>query len=238
MTLRSYSAAPDANPGDNPCYPQGEQVLKRTHAYTVVGEHHAYWDAKGELTYLTGATTSVGVYQNVSGKVWSFMGYLNFSATSTLSMGVAEGPYNSHQDVVSLKYEELRGTVVCLHGGGYTFRQIQEDGLYNPGHNWVVFKDARNVIRFDGRRQYRKYLKKHPTWVNVIPPNDFFAITKNKALTYGVAATVFGVGIKAETTHSQSVAQEYFAGSSTARRHHVWGDTGPFTSAPKVVYSY
>lgn len=157
---------------------------------------------------------------------------------STLQMGTQEGPYNSHQVVLSLAYDKDKNETVCLHGPITVWDSIQEAGIYNPGHGWVVIKDGKNVISSDGKAKYQWYLRHHPSYVNVIKPNYTISIARNKALTYGVAAGLFGISIQATTQHSTSVAQSYKAGSSRARFHYVWGNDGSFTSDPKVVYSY
>ena len=65
-----------------------------------------------------------------------------------------------------------------------------------------------------------------------------FSLTVGSALTYGGSASVFGVGIKAETSHSEAVAQTYAAGTSRQRRHWVWGNDGNLADNPQVEYSY
>jgi hypothetical protein len=107
-----------------------------------------------------------------------------------------------------------------------------------PGHGWVVIKDGKNVISADGKGWYEWELRHHPRYVNAVQRNFNFTITRNSAVTYGIAAGVFGIGIQAQTTHSTSVAQSYYAGTSRARFHYVWGNDAPYTSDPEVVYSY
>ncbi len=53
-----------------------------------------------------------------------------------------------------------------------------------------------------------------------------------------MGASVFDIGIKAETSHSTMVAQSYKAGSSRKRNHWVWGNNANLAHNPQVEYSY
>lgn len=141
-------ALASVTPKDNPCHPGPTTVRHRSHSYTVVGEHHAYWNAKGGLSYTTGATSSIGFYESATGTIgkdggWTFSGYLNYSTGTTLQMGTTEGPYNSHQVVLSMAYDLDKYETICVHGGTYVSYGIQEAGIYNPGHGWTVIKDGK-----------------------------------------------------------------------------------------------
>jgi hypothetical protein len=152
----------------------------------------------------------------------------------------SNGPYDSHQMAVSMKYVETSWALENADTGAVCSRwdQVDEDGIYNPGHGWVVFKKAANVINKDGPANYRWEVKHHPGYVNRVPDGGGFSLDKGSALTYGVSAEVFGIKIEATTSHSLDVEQAYTAGSSRTRWHWVWGNDDPFTSNPQVVYSY
>jgi hypothetical protein len=224
------------------CGPPGVQkVLGRSHAYTVVGEYHGYWDASGGVTYTRGAESSIGSYASVSGGPFNFSGYDSFSTSRSLTMGFpSNGSHNSHQMVVSLKYIKRRyiqrsigSNAIC-----YRWRQIDENGLYDPGHGWTLFKKGKNVIKDDGKTRYRYIVRHHPRYIDTIAPTGAFQLDSGLGYTYGGAADAFGVGIQAETTHSSDVAQAYAAGTSNFRRHHVWGSNGNLRDDPKIEYSY
>jgi hypothetical protein len=65
-----------------------------------------------------------------------------------------------------------------------------------------------------------------------------FTLSVGIGVTYGAGASVFGIGIKAETNHSVMVAQSYKAGSSHKRTHWVWGNNANLAHNPQVEYSY
>jgi hypothetical protein len=221
--------------------PLVQKVLGRSHAYTVVGEYHGYWDASGGVTYTRGAESSIGSSVSVSDGPWNFNGYDSFSTSRSLTMGFpSNGAHNSHQMVVSLKYVKRRFVVFSIGSGAVCdrWRQIDEDGLYDPGHGWTLFKRGKNVIKDDGKTRYHYIRRHHPRYIDHIPHGGFFQLDSGQGNTYGGAADVFGVGIQAETTHSSDVAQAYTAGNSHFRFHWVWGSNGNLSDNPKIEYSY
>jgi hypothetical protein len=221
--------------------PLVQAVLGRSHAYTVVGEYHGYWNASGGVTYTRGAESSIGSSASVSDGPWNFNGYDSFSTSRSLTMGFpSNGAHNSHRMVVSLKYVKRRFVVSSIGSGAVCdrWRQIDEDGLYDPGHGWTLFKKGKNVIKDDGKTRYRYVRRHHPRYIDTVQPGGAFELDSGRGYTYGGAADVFGVGIQAETTHSSDVAQAYAAGNSNFRKHHVWGSNGNLKDLPKIEYSY
>jgi hypothetical protein len=216
-------------------------VLGHSHSYIVVGEYHAYWNATGDLTYTRGASSSIGSYQGASTGPFNFQGYDTFSTSQSLSMGMTgNGQYDSHQMVVSIDFAKT-SWVLQNAGTGATCQrwdQIDEDGLYDPGHGWLLFKQGRSVISHDGAANFVWESRHRPQFMNRISPNGHFALDQGSGITYGVAGDVFGVGIQAETSHSSDTAQSYTAGSSNARTHWVWGSNASLGHNPQVEYSY
>lgn len=232
---------PDCCRGKDGCAASQTGVLGHSHSYTTVGEYHAYWNASGGLSYTKGASSSIGAYTSVGNGPFTFVGWDTFSTSNSLTMGFpSNGPYDSHQMVLSLKYVKTAWVLQNADSGQTCKRwdQVDEDGIYNPGHGWLVFKKGANVISHDGQANYQWEKKHHPGYVNGVTARGFFSITKGSALTYGASAQAFGIKIEGTTSHSEEVAQTYTAGSSGSRRHWVWGDDGPWTSNPEVVYSY
>jgi hypothetical protein len=249
MTMRLTAMSGATRPKSGDCCgrfgcepPFVNKVLGRTHSYTVVGEWHAYWNATGGLSYTRGATSSIGSYISQAGGGFAFNGYDTFSTADSLTMGFAgEGPYSSHQMVISVAYIKRHYIQTPIGGGGVIcaqWTQIDEDGLYDPGHGWHLWKPGKNVIRDDGKKSYQYERKHHPSHIDGIFAHGAFSLSRGSALTYGVAASAFGVGIQASTSHSTAVAQQYQAGSSHARSHYVWGNDGNLTQNPQVEYSY
>lgn len=221
--------------------PLVQKVLGRSHAFTVVGEYHAYWNASGGLSYTRGATSDIGNALSVDDGPWTFEGYDSFSTSQSLTMGFpSNGPYNSHRMLVSLKYIKRRFVVESIGSGAVCdrWRQIDEDGLYDPGHGWTLFKRGISVIKDDGKRNYKNVLRHHPKRLDTIEPGGAFSLDRGTGYTYGAAAIVFGATIQSDTTHSSDVAQDYSARSSHFRRHHVWGSDGNLSQNPKIEYSY
>jgi hypothetical protein len=242
--LSQVSASPD-NP--DYCGPAQYTVLSSTWSYTVVGEHHASANSKGGFLYANGASSQIGDYTSQSGTDWTFSGFDTFATGQTLSQGPEEGPSNGHQVVLALAYQKDVVHQWCSPGRGpndipntieLTWYVIKNNGLYNPGNGFVVMKDGADVSKYDSRTYWLDYLYGTPQFINTIPVNYGFSINKNQALTYGFSASVFGIGVTSQTTHSTSVTQSYAAGTTSTDDHFVWGDNGPYTSDPKVVYNY
>ncbi len=152
----------------------------------------------------------------------------------------SNGAHNSHEMVISLKYQMGHYVMRAIPSGAicYNWRQIDEEGLYDPGHGWLLWKPGKNVINLDGPKRYDFTKKHHPGRIDTVFAGGQFTLTKGSGVTYGVSASVFGVGIKAETNHSTMVAQAYRAGTSHQRHHFVWGNDGNLSQNPQVEYSY
>lgn len=232
---------PDCCRGKDGCAASQTAVLGKSNSYTVVGEYHAYWNASGALSYTSGASSEIGSYSSVDQGPFT-LGWDTFSTSKSLTMTTSgNGPYDSHQMVLSMKYLKTAWVLQNADTGKTckSWKQIDEDGIYNPGHGWVVFKKGANVISHDGPTKYQWEKQHHPAYVNGVQAADGFTISRgSSALTYGVSAQAFHVKIEATTSHSKEVAQTYTAGSSRSRLHWVWGNDGPWTSNPQVVYSY
>jgi hypothetical protein len=227
--------------GRDGCVADQNGVLGHSHSYTVVGEYHAYWDAFGGLSYTKGASTEIGAYASVSKGPYSFTGWDTFSTSRSWSAGYANnGPYDSHRMVVSMGYVMTSWVLQNADSGQTckTWDQVDEDGIYNPGHGWFVFKKGANVINRDGLANLQWENRHHPAYVNRVDATGGFQLDTGRALTYGASADVWGITIEATTSHSTDVQQTYTAGSSRARDHWVWGNDGPYTSDPQVAYSY
>ncbi len=126
----------------------------------------------------------------------------------------SNGPYNSHRMAISMDYvktswvEQNADTGVTC----WSWKQIDEDGIYNPGHGLIVFTKGANVISHDGLANYRWEKAHHPSFVNGIQAGGEFSISSGSALTYGASAGVFGITIEATTSHSNEVQQTYGCG--------------------------
>ena len=217
------------------------KVLRRGHAYTAVGEWHAFWDSSGGVNYTRGATSNIGSYASYSAGPFSFQGYDQFSTSSSLTMGLpSNGARNSHELVISMAYRMAHYIMRAIPGGAvcYNWRQIDEEGLYDPGHGWRLWEPGKNVINLDGQKSYDNARRRHPRHIDSVPPGGQFTLSRGTGITYGLSASVFGIGIKAETNHSTTVAQIYKAGSSHQRTHWVWGSDGNLSQNPQVEYSY
>ncbi len=218
-----------------------QRVLHRGHSYTAVGEWHAYWNASGGVAYTRGATSNIGSYASFSAGPFTFQGYDQFSSSSSLTMGFpSNGSFNSHEMVISLKYRLARYIIREIPGGTIcdNWRQVDEEGLYDPGHGFKLWKPGKNVINLDGRTRYEYTFHHHPGRIDGVFRGGQFTLSVGSGVTYGAGASVFGIGIKAETNHSVMVAQSYKAGSSRKRTHLVWGNDANLAHNPQVEYSY
>lgn len=72
----------------------------------------------------------------------AFSGYDQYSASHSLTMGFpSNGPYNSHEMVISMAYRKAKYAICPIPSAGkpcQTWRQVDETGLYDPGHGWVL----------------------------------------------------------------------------------------------------
>ena len=126
---------------------------------------------------------------------------------------------------------------VLLHVNPFHFTtsySIRPVGYYIPAGGYVG-RMGNNVADNDG---WGKWYRSNPGYRAVLRPNTYFAITRGTSITYGNAATVWGIGISQETIYNANHEQRIDAGSSHAATHDIWGAKGSLNDNPGTFYSY
>ncbi|HEV2360204.1 MAG TPA: hypothetical protein VGS21_00735, partial [Acidimicrobiales bacterium] len=118
--------------------------------YTILGEYHSWTDSAGAFTYTTGASSSIGWYFSLNGGAFSFGGDSNFTDGGSIAMGATPVRDDAHQFVVAFNYVKDFWEYICPGQPLYPQTTISENGIYNPGGGFVVFKDGADVSQYDG----------------------------------------------------------------------------------------
>jgi hypothetical protein len=237
--LSLATAIPVNVPNAPGCF-QTDHIIKNYHAYTVVGEYHAYWNATGFATYLDGASTDIGIAvdQGVAG--FEIKGTADYTHTSSIEFhSNARGPYSARQLLISMKYQKYYPETICegisiSHGN----TRIKETGLYNPGNGWTVFEYGKDVSQYDGDSASYKAAK-GKGWPSKVDAATGFDLTNSNGHTYGGGASVAGISITSTTDRTSESKQDYDALGSHKKKHLVWGSDGVAGgNASGIVYSY
>jgi hypothetical protein len=221
-----------------PCYIY-DSVNKTTIAYTVVGEAHAYWDTKASFRFNATLSNNFKVETSVDGVHWNASSSVRLESQVGRSTGFSnQGPYFGRQYQVPIKYRWIKTTYRCFRawGGSYytTSYAIRPVGYSIPAGGYVG-KMGNNVADNDG---FGGWYRSNPAYRGRLQPGAFFAITRGKSITYGNAATVWGVGIAVETIYNSNHEQRIDAGSSHAASHDIWGAKGSLSGDPGTIYSW
>lgn len=248
MTMRLTTTAAPSSGNPSCCAGKGGcappllvKVLHRGHAYTAVGEWHAYWNASSGLTYTWGRDLEYRQLELLQRRTVHFSKLRPVLNQQVAGDGIpSNGSFDSREMAISLHYRMVHYIMRAIPSRTicYNWRQADETGLYDPGHGWLLWKQGMSVIKLDGRKRYESTLRHHPSRIDQVQRGRQFRLTVGSGVTYGVSASIFGIGIKAETNHSLMVAQACKPGSSRQRRHWVWGNNGNLAQNPQVEYSY
>jgi Fibronectin type III domain len=253
------------------CYDQQTAVDLKTNHFTVIGEYHTGWRTSGDLSYAAGASSNIGSYVSFDGGEFSFNGYDTFESEKKLSSGIgtAAGVDNdSRQVLINLKYWETSWEAVSNARGTVcsTWKQWDEKGLYQPpagsyieaGPNMFGTLSkadikANALWRTDGIAGLNNLIYNSPShikWLSNEQCGWHTDLTNGQGVTYGVAATVGGVGIQAETSHSSAVDQSVDTRGWTCQeryddykqvhdsKHWVWGYDKALIDFPKTFPMY
>lgn len=168
---------------------------------------------------------------------WSASSYVKLETTTGRSTGFAnQGPYFGRQYQVPIKYRWTKTRYYCTFNPYHftTSYSIRPVGYYIPAGGYVG-RMGNNVADNDG---WGKWYRSNPSYRAVLRPNTYFAVTSGTSITYGNAATLWGVGISQETIYNYNHEQRIDAGSSHAASHDIWGARGSLNDNPGTFYSW
>ena len=135
----------------------------------------------------------------------------------------ALGPKNAREFRIPIKYAKQYGSQTCQSGTSREYRIVGR-GWHTWPANDTAWKWGSTVLYQDGKSAWQQ--AKPANRVNA-HAGALWQVSSGKSLTVGVAASVFGVGIRAYTTYSSSHEQIYHAGKKRARWHPIWCVKGP-----------
>ncbi len=229
--------------------------------WTKVGEYHTYWRATGGFDYTVGANSSISVEVSADGLHFHADKSKTYHNDASDSMGIDNGPYDSHQVVLSMSYrEKARIDYPCVPGTFTCYKNVicaahywvEETGLHNPGNGWVYMKEGANVGKFDGYLAFEEdAIDKY--W-NGYQPNSHYSVTTGHGIDYKYGASVslgpLTVSVESETDHNTDADQSISFESRKTRfnnvrnkrsiLHEVWGSNHKLTNipGPAVFYNY
>jgi hypothetical protein len=126
---------------------------------------------------------------------------------------------------------------------------IQEAGLYNPGGTWQYIKSGPSILaKDDGVGPFSAHYMTNLANSDPYAAHYHLCVLLGHGVTYGAAATVGAVTIRAETGHSSATNQCGYWGSKTRTDqlnygrtdglHRAWGNNAKAGSNPGVFYNY
>ncbi len=259
----SQAPVSGTKPCPPPCDPTicGDVFRRVSHAwykaysYTTIGEYHIYWDGTGDFSYTQGATSEVGVDVSANAQFFKFDFYIKYHENQGSESGVSGVPAADARHVaISLKYYEVKARWAWVTPSGTVEKVcktrwfIQEGGLYNPGNGWAYIRwDGKSILYQDGQNGFNKDPNSY-RYMNKYGSYGFLCTDRGRGQTYGIAATIGGVGIQAETDHSSDTQQcDYWGGGKrtdpithkkNSHWHYAWGSNEPAGNSPKIFYNW
>lgn len=252
--------AGNASNSQDCCYPvctfaQDGGVNETRDSWTVVGQWDNNWDDGASFSYTANASSNIGVEIGINGKDFDFGGYDKYSTSSGFGQALSTNTfYNSHQVALYMEYDRTRWSACQVSGKEhlcdgticYHYQQWDENGVVrSPAGHFIIiwhkiWKDPSktgsrwrtdNCTAFwnmedDGYDKYR-FNQGYPY---------SFKLTRNAGITYGFAADLGGIAVRAETDHSTATESEVFYNQQSGIPNDT--RTDPFTGAANSTQHY
>jgi fibronectin type III domain protein len=277
--LTNAPVTPQSNPR-NCCNPYGctytetNSDIGDSASWTIIGQYDNNWADQGWFTYTAGASSNIGSAVSIDGGDFNFGGFDNYTTANGFSQEEGnDGPYESHQVAIYMSYRESSNKAFKNNSRGgstgtlcYNFDQWDRHGITKSpdGHYielwhkiWIPQNQVGKQWKTDGCTAFGNATGHIPGtwWYDEAWPYEM-QITRSAGITYGFAADVAGIGIRAETDHTTAseTAIQYneanseppdtrtdpeYGGSTT--NHFFWGSDGPVDPnggpQPAAVYN-
>jgi hypothetical protein len=196
---------------------------------TVVGEIHAYYDAKGNFYFADGASSTIDYAVSYNSGKWEIGGSVQVVNNSggDITLATDKGPKQGWQILVDDSYRIKWTRYSC---GGNRYSYAYADVVVGTGEHMKTGKD---VSGEDGPGGYGSAPDEYRGYVS---PDNRIGVVKGHATRYSVAAKAFGIGLGGTTEHSSS-AKQIIATGTKGYRHDVWGVNAYYKTA-KRFYSW
>jgi hypothetical protein len=197
-----------------------ETVLSSTSSPTVIGELHKWKDATASFTYGQTADSDIGAQSRESNGNWTVEAAIHISNSRSASVSWSGGAANrtfGRQLTSNFQYEEQ------LWGGAYcSFLYVRSVG-WNGGATW-----GGDVSTWDDKCDTSPY-------GDVYKAGTSFDRNSSRAHNYRTGATVFGLGLTAQSGYSTYVKQHWSFGTAYTN-HWMCGDHAHETTSA-IVYA-
>jgi hypothetical protein len=216
---RSSGATPpgQARPLTDYC---SEYVWATSSTPTVVGELHKWKDATASFTYGQTADSDIGAQSRDSGSNWTVESAVHISNSRSASVSWSGGDVNNmfgRQLTTNFQYEDqLWGGTAC------SFEYVRSVG-WNGGATW-----GGDVSTWDNHCDTSPY-------GDVYKSGSRFDRSSSRAHNYRVGATVWGLGLTAQSGYSTFVKEHWSFGSAQLN-HWMCGDNAHETTSA-IVYA-
>ncbi|MGA4850900.1 hypothetical protein ACOBQB_33385 [Streptomyces sp. G5(2025)] len=222
-------------PMDGGCDRVGSKIYAKKIYYTVVGEGHAYWDAKATVDYDSKLSSTVETAMKIGGK-WQIDGSVTLGSAMSVTTGYTNrGPYFAKQWKVPLEYKKRKTTYKCNYGRDTYYTYTMTAGRYKVPSGGAVGKYGKDVSSKDGAYGFRHSPKRHRAYVE---PQSYFQINKNRSVKWSSSVSAFGVKLGASTQYDREHKQRITTGKRKTSRHDIWGKNDRVSGKPGVFYSY
>jgi len=197
-----------------------ETVLSSTSAPTVVGELHKWKDATASFTYGQTADSDIGAQSRETNGDWTVESAIHISNSRSAAVSWSGGAANStfgRQLTSNFQYEDQ------LWGGAYcSFQYVRSVG-WNGGATW-----GGDVSTWDDQCDTSPY-------GDVYKAGTSLDRNSSRAHDYRTGATVFGLGLTAQSGYSTYVKQHWSFGTAYTN-HWMCGDHAHETTSA-IVYA-
>jgi hypothetical protein len=212
-------------------YWMSQKVMAPIDVPVVLGEAHAYYDAKATWTYSRATQTGMEIGFSADNHNWGIASSVEFnrSYTSTSGLYNPQGPYYGHQEAEIFRWLDYKINYQCQNTG-------QRFSKYRivPTQWRGVWQESGDVSNYDGGKNFYKSNKDYRQAVN---PNGGFTNDRGNGYRYSFAFNAAGFSAGAYADHSAYVSQSITA-LSRPFVHDIWGNDRYPNDGSQIFYSY
>ncbi len=218
--------------------------------WSLLADIYSSNDSTGDFAYTKGSQTIFSVSFSKDGDHGTVEGHrtITNNSSSQTTTWPAIGPQDSRRALLNEDFIDRRHNYAKCD----TYAAYHTDRIWATGTHvsTTVFPLGWSAAKYlNNNNDFTKYCTEkinHPAWVQKITAGFGTDWAHTKGWSYGLGATVEGIGVSAETDYTTSTDVTYTAGTRNYS-HYFWGQKGNpyyFTNGgryggdPKIIYDY
>jgi hypothetical protein len=212
------------------CTIDWKHVLSTWWQWTIIGAEHSGWNNRGDFWYGHNGSTSIGVEVSADGDHFGVSGHHTWTNGSGVRWDWGErGQNDSRYAYLAFNYAKIKIRHGCYTNQGveyehwFTWERREKGGLHNFSNSPNYAYGSTNIYsQSDGPDNLHQIENQHPTYIAKLSRGTTFSYDWSTTQDFGLAVSIGGIGLDAETSLDTATEQEIIEHDSTRLIHKIW----------------